>query len=70
MLYRAEKPSLATAMSVWKDKDSRPDEDWISGGILVPQYRPIRGDTAMTQTEINYKQKDGILDVTFKTEYI
>lgn len=37
MLYRAEKPSLATAMSVWKERDSRPEDDWISGGILVPQ---------------------------------
>lgn len=45
MLYRAEKPSLATAMSVWKESDRRPVEDWISGGIFVPQYRPIRGPT-------------------------
>lgn len=49
MLYRAEKPSLATAMSVWKDRDSRPEDDWISGGIFVPQYRPIRGATADVQ---------------------
>lgn len=31
-------------MSVWKERDSRPEDDWISGGIFVPQYRPIRGD--------------------------
>lgn len=37
MLYRAEKPSLATAMSVWKARDRIPVEDWISGGTLVPQ---------------------------------
>lgn len=49
MLYRAEKPSFATAMSVWKERDSRPEDDWISGGIFVPQYRPIRGATADTQ---------------------
>lgn len=42
-------------MSVWKERDSRPEEDWISGGIFVPQYRPIRGDTAdaHTHTETN-----------------
>ena len=55
MLYRAEKPSLATAMSVWKERDSRPEDDWISGGIFVPQYRPIRGATANTQININDK---------------
>lgn len=32
-------------MSVWKESDRRPVEDWISGGIFVPQYRPIRGPT-------------------------
>jgi len=32
-------------MSVWKESDKRPVEDWISGGIFVPQYRPIRGPT-------------------------
>lgn len=37
-------------MSVWKERDSRPEEDWISGGIFVPQYRPIRGDTADAHT--------------------
>ncbi|TNN57564.1 hypothetical protein EYF80_032230 [Liparis tanakae] len=37
VLTRAEKPSLATAMSVWKERDSRPEDDWISGGIFVPQ---------------------------------
>ena len=51
MLYRAEKPSLATAMSVWKDRDRIPVDDWISGGILVPQYRPIRGPTAGGKTQ-------------------
>jgi len=45
MLYRAEKPSLATAMSVWKDSERIPVDDWISGGTLIPQYRPIRGPT-------------------------
>lgn len=45
MLYRAEKPSLATAMSVWKDRERIPVDDWISGGTLVPQYRPITGPT-------------------------
>lgn len=45
MLYRAEKPSLATAMSVWKDRERIPVDDWISGGTMVPQYRPIRGPT-------------------------
>lgn len=45
MLYRAEKPSLATAMSVWKDRERIPVDEWISGGTLVPQYRPIRGPT-------------------------
>lgn len=45
MLYRAENPSLATAMSVWKDRERIPVDEWISGGTLVPQYRPIRGPT-------------------------
>ena len=42
---------MATAMSVWKDSDRAPVDDWISGGTRVPQYRPIRGPTENTRQE-------------------